>query len=165
MPADRYVGSIRFGVLNGGIILGKALMNGFPDTLNFIFDTGCGGVSLDSATADHYHLVPMQNTNFIRGIAGKCHQKLLEGMSLSLGSIKLDSLTMQVSDYDMLSSVYGEKIDGILGYSFFSRYLVRIDYDSARMDVYTKGDVKYPDRKSTRLNSSHLRTSRMPSSA
>jgi hypothetical protein len=144
MPADRYVGSIRFGVLNGGIILGKALMNGFPDTLNFIFDTGCGGVSLDSATADHYHLIPKQNTNYIRGIAGKCHQKLLEGMSLSLGSIKLDSLTMQVSDYDMLSSVYGEKIDGILGYSFLWGFLVRIDYDSARMDVYTKGDVKYP---------------------
>jgi hypothetical protein len=144
MPASRYLGTIRFGVLNGGIILGKALLNNFPDTLNFIFDTGCGGVSLDSATADHYHLVPETNVNYIRGIAGKCHQKLLQGMSLSVAGIRLDSLTIQVSDYYVLSSVYGEKIDGILGYSFFSRYLVFINYDSSKMDVYTKGPVKYP---------------------
>ena len=144
MPASRYLTTIRFGVLNGGIILGKALLNGFPDSLNFIFDTGCGGVSLDSATAEHYHLAPETNLNYIRGIAGKCHQKLLQGMTLSVAGIKLDSLTMQVSDYDILSSVYGEKIDGILGYSFFSRYLVYIDYDSAKMDVYTKGPVRYP---------------------
>ena len=71
MPASRYLGTVRFGVLNGGIILGKALLKGFPDTLNFIFDTGCGGVSLDSATAEHYHLTPLTNTNYIRGIAGK----------------------------------------------------------------------------------------------
>jgi len=144
MPASRYLGTVRFGVLNGGIILGKALLKGFPDTLNFIFDTGCGGVSLDSATAEHYHLLPLTNTNYIRGIAGKCHQKLLQGMSLSVAGITLDSLTMQVSDYDILSSVYGEKIDGILGYSFFSRYLVFIDYDSSKMDIYTKGAVRYP---------------------
>ncbi len=144
MPASRYLGTIRFGVLNGGIILGKALLKGYPDSLNFIFDTGCGGVSLDSATADHYHLVPQTNVNYIRGIAGKCHQKLLQGLSLSVAGIELDSLTVQVSDYDILSSVYGEKIDGILGYTFFSRYLVFVNYDSSKMDVYTKGPVKYP---------------------
>src|SRR5580692_1510125 len=97
MPESRYLGTVRFGVLNGGIILGKALLKGFPDSLNFIFDTGCGGVSLDSATAEHYHLVPETNTNYIRGIAGKCHQKLLQGMTLSGAGIKLDSVTMQVS--------------------------------------------------------------------
>jgi hypothetical protein len=144
MPASRYLGTIRFGVLNGGIILGKALLKGFPDSLNFIFDTGCGGVSLDSATAEHYHLIPLTNVNYIRGIAGKCHQKLLQGMSLSVAGIELDSLTVQVSDYEILSSVYGEKIDGILGFTFFSRYLVFINYDSSKMDVYTKGPVKYP---------------------
>lgn len=144
LPEDRYLASFPFRILNGGIMLGKVKLNNFPDSLNFIFDTGCGGASLDSMTAIHYHLTPQSSPNYIRGIAGRCQQRLLPGMKLSLGGITLDSLTMQVNDYDILSSVYGEKIDGIVGYSFFARYLVWINYDSNKMDVYTRGPVKYP---------------------
>src|ERR1700750_41665 len=43
LPEKRYLSTFRFQVLNGGIILGKVKMKGFPDSLNFIFDTGCGG--------------------------------------------------------------------------------------------------------------------------
>ena len=144
LPEKRYLTTFRFQVLNGGIILGKVKMNNFPDSLNFIFDTGCGGVSLDSATCEHFKLTPEASSNMIRGIAGKCQQRILQGMSVSIGGLNLDSLTMQVNDYDVLSCVYGEKIDGIIGYSFFSRYLVWINYDSSTMDIYSKGPVKYP---------------------
>lgn len=144
LPEKRYLTTMPFRVLNGGIILGKVKMNDFPDSLSFIFDTGCGGVSLDSMTCIHYNLTPKTSPYFIRGIAGRCPQRLLENMRLSIGGINLDSLTMQVNDYDLLSSVYGEKIDGIIGYSFFSRYLVWVDYDSSKIDIYTKGPVKYP---------------------
>jgi hypothetical protein len=144
LPPDRYLTSIPFRVLNGGIILGRARLDSFPDSLNFIFDTGCGGASLDSATASHFGLVPRESTYFVRGIAGKCPQRLVEGSRISLGGITLDSISLQVSDYDLLSSIYGEKIDGIIGYSFFSRYLVNVDYDSSKMDVYTKGPIRYP---------------------
>jgi PDZ domain/Aspartyl protease len=51
---------------------------------------------------------------------------------------------MQVNNYDILTSVYGEQVDGILGYGFFSRYLVRVDYDSCRLDIYSIGPVTYP---------------------
>ncbi|HEY4110911.1 aspartyl protease family protein [Puia sp.] len=145
LPPDRYVTSLDFSILNGGIILGKVRLNSFPDPLNFIFDTGCGGASLDSATAQRFKLYPRESPFFVKGIAGKCPQRLLDNSCLTIGGLTLDSLTLQVNDYDILSSVYGEKIDGIIGYSFFSRYLVRVDYDSSRMEVYTKGPVKYPE--------------------
>ncbi|HEV2478772.1 MAG TPA: aspartyl protease family protein [Puia sp.] len=144
LPAKRYLSTFRFQVLNGGIILGKVRLNNFPDSLNFIFDTGCGGVSLDSTTCEHFKLSPTLSPNMIRGIAGSCHQRILQGMRLAIGDITLDSLMMQVNDYDILSCVYGVKIDGIIGYSFFSRYLVWVNYDSSMMDIYTKGPVKYP---------------------
>ena len=64
--------------------------------------------------------------------------------SLLLGNLRIDSLNFHVSDYDILSSVYGDRIDGIIGYSFFSRYIVKIDYDSSQMYVYSKGNMKYP---------------------
>ena len=144
LPQKRYLSTLRFQVLNGGIILGKVKMNDFADSLNFIFDTGCGGVSLDSLTCSRLKLTPVPSPNMIRGIAGTCKQHILEGMRLSIAGVTLDSLTMQVNDYDILSTVYGVKIDGIVGFSFFSRYLVWVNYDSSIMDIYTKGSVKYP---------------------
>jgi hypothetical protein len=145
LPADRYLTSIPFTLLNGGIILGKVRLNTYPDSLNFIFDTGCGGASLDSATARRFQLIPRESPWIVRGIAGQCHQHILDSCRLFIGGLTVDSMAMQVNDYDILSSIYGEKIDGILGYSFFSRYLVRVDYDSSRLYVYTKGPIKYPD--------------------
>ena len=51
---------------------------------------------------------------------------------------------------------------GIIGGSGFYELLD----DSVDVDVNTPfGDPAAPDRKSTRLNSSHVRTTRMPSSA
>ncbi len=38
-----------------------------------------------------------------------------------MGVSRMDSLNFHVSDYDILSSVYGDSIDGIIGYSFFSQ--------------------------------------------
>jgi hypothetical protein len=144
LPTDRFLGSIRFRVLNGGVILGKIRLGDFPDSLNFIFDTGCGGISLDSTTASRLKLVPRATAHTIRGIAGLRPEALLDGMRLQFGRVVLDSVTMQVNNYDLLTSLYGEQIDGILGYTFFSRYLVRVDYDSCRMEMYSKGPVKYP---------------------
>ena len=144
LPADRYLTSVRFRILFGGIIIGKARIGSFQDSLNFIFDTGCGSMSLDSLTAERLKLIPHGSSAFIHGVGGICPQRLIDTQSLHLGSITIDSLSMQVCNYDLLSSIYGEKIDGIIGYSFFSRYLVRVDYDSQKMEIYTRGPVVYP---------------------
>jgi hypothetical protein len=63
--------------------------------------------------------------------------------------IKLPGLTtphmdFHINDYDLLTSVYGVKIDGIIGYSFLRRYIVRIDYDNQEIEIYTPGTFKYP---------------------
>src|ERR1700679_1260673 len=70
LPPARFLTSIPFTILNGGIILGKVRVDSFPDSLNFIFDTGCGGISLDSLTADRLKLTPRLSPNTIRGIGG-----------------------------------------------------------------------------------------------
>jgi hypothetical protein len=40
--------------------------------------------------------------------------------------------------------VYGERIDGIIGYSVFKRYIVKLDYDSLKVSFWTKGTIRYP---------------------
>jgi len=43
-----------------------------------------------------------------------------------------------------LSSVYGVRIDGIIGYSFLRRYIVKVNYDDMIIEVYSPGMFKYP---------------------
>lgn len=145
VPApSTYITKFPFRMLTGGIIMLKATVSDFKDTLNFIFDTGSGGISLDSATVAklNIHTTPSEKT--IRGIAGIRKVRFANDNSLNLPGLTVDSLDFHINDYDLLTSVYGEKIDGIIGYSFLSRYIVRVNYDSMQISVHTKGTIKYP---------------------
>jgi len=145
IPAPaKLITSFPFSVFTGGVILLKAGLGSFPDSLNFILDTGSGGISLDSATVTRLKLLTQASDKTILGIAGIRQVRFIYNQSLHLPGLTVDSLNFHVNDYDILSSVYGEKVDGIIGYSFFSRYIVKIDYDSLKIYVYSKGSFKYP---------------------
>ncbi len=122
----------------------RAVVNGYPDSLNFILDTGSGGISLDSAACARWKMPIRPSEKTIRGIAGIRKVSFLYGASLHLPGLSVDSLDFHVNDYDILSSVYGIRVDGIIGYSFFNRYIVRLDYDIMHMDVFTQGEYLYP---------------------
>ena len=130
--------------LTGGVILIEGRFDTFKDTLSFILDTGSGGISLDSATAAYFGLKPELTNRTIRGIAGIKNVSFLNNRKLHLPGITVDSLNFHVNDYSILTAVYGEPIDGIIGYSVFSRYIIKVDYDSSKIEFWTKGVMKYP---------------------
>src|SRR5664279_5145673 len=140
----KLITQIPFTTFTGGVVVVRAQLIGYPDTLNFIMDTGSGGISLDSTTCIRLNINPTGTDRLIMGIGGVRQLRFVNNKSLLIGNLQVDSLNFHVSDYDILSSVYGDRIDGIIGYSFFSRYIVKIDYDSSQMYVYTKGNIKYP---------------------
>lgn len=143
-PPAELLTSFPFKMLTGGIITLKARVSDYKDTLNFILDTGSGGISLDSMTALHLKIKTELSDRTIRGIAGIRQVKFAYNHKLHVPGLSIDSLNFHINDYDVLTSAYGEKIDGIIGYSFLSRYIVKIDYDSLRILVYTKGTMRYP---------------------
>lgn len=145
MPAMRLT-IVPMSSLTGGVVYIKASVNDHPDSLNFILDTGSGGISLDSSTCVELGITLQPSDKTIRGIAGIRRVKFLYGAKLHMPGLTIDSLDFHVNDYDILTSVYGIKVDGIIGYSFFKRYIVGLDYDSMHMEVYTKGAFKYPKR-------------------
>jgi len=49
-PPSRFITRTDFTQLTGGVILLRAILDNYPDSLNFILDTGSGGISLDSST-------------------------------------------------------------------------------------------------------------------
>ena len=143
-PPSKKITQFSFTQLFGGVVVVSALLDGFPDTLNFIFDTGSSGISLDSSTVDYFKLKPIPTERTIRGIAGIRKVSFLMNRKLQLPGLSVDSLNFHINDYSILTSVYGIKIDGIVGYSIFSRYIIKIDYDNNKMEFWTKGTMRYP---------------------
>ena len=111
--------------------------------LTFILDTGSGGISLDSATCVSLHIQPRQTDTTISGIGGKKKVCYIFNHALHVGELKADSLDFYINDYSELTAVYGEKVDGIIGYSFFNRYIINIDFDTARIRIYQPGKFFY----------------------
>ena len=66
----KHLTSFPFKQLTGGIIILEATLDNFKDTLNFVLDTGSGGISLDSATCSYFNLKKQMSSRIIRGIAG-----------------------------------------------------------------------------------------------
>jgi hypothetical protein len=141
---SRLLAKMPFRQLTGGVVLLQARFAQFPDTLHFILDTGSGGISLDSTTTAYFGVTPTPSDRTIRGIAGIRNVSFLYRQQLHLPGLTVDSLNFHINNYEMLTSVYGEKIDGIIGYAFLSRYIVKVDYDSSKLEVWTRGSLKYP---------------------
>lgn len=143
MPS-RFITKFPFTQLTGGIVLLHARFDSFKDTLNFILDTGSGGISLDSLTVAYFGVKPEPSTRTIRGIAGIRNVSFLNNRKLHFPGLTIDSLNFHISNYDILTAVYGERIDGIIGYSVLSRYIIKVNYDSTKIEFWTKGSIKYP---------------------
>jgi hypothetical protein len=130
--------------LSGGIMILQARVGEAKDTLNFVLDTGSGGISLDSVTVQKLKLPAIPTEKIIRGLNGMRTVSFVNGQTLHLPGLSVENLDFHVNDYELLSSVYGMKIDGIIGFSFLRRYIVKIDFDEDAIEVYTPGSYKYP---------------------
>ncbi|HRH49081.1 MAG TPA: aspartyl protease family protein [Panacibacter sp.] len=143
-PPAKHLASFSFTMLTGGIIIVHAAIDNFKDSLNFVLDTGSGGISLDSTTCAYLGLPTKMSDRTVRGIAGMKMVEFTYNHSLHLQGLTVDNLDFHINDYDILTSAYGLRIDGIIGYSFLRRYMVMIDYEKMLIDVYTPGTYKYP---------------------
>jgi hypothetical protein len=140
----KFITKFPFKQLSGGVIIIQAKFNKISEPLNFILDSGSGAISLDSATTVEFNIPHIPSGKYINGIAGTSIVDYTQNNKLILPGLTVDSLDFYINNYDILSSVYGEKIDGIMGYSFLSRYIVKIDYDSLYIEVYSPGRIDYP---------------------
>ena len=140
----KFITRFPFKQLSGGVILVQGKFNNNPASLNFILDTGSGGISLDSSTCAEFNIPHSPSGRTINGIAGIREVDFAKNNTLVLPGLKVQGLDFYINNYDILSSVYGEKIDGIIGYSFFSRYIVKVNFDSVNIEVFEQGSIRYP---------------------
>lgn len=141
---SRFITRLPFIQLPGGVILLRAQLSPYPDSLNFILDSGSGGISLDSLTCRYFDIKPTPSDRTIRGIAGIKNVSFIYNRKLLFPNLTVDSLNFHINDYGLLTSVYGEQIDGIIGYSILSRYILKLNFDSSYIEFWTRGAMKYP---------------------
>ncbi len=143
-PEAKLITRFPFKQFSGGVMVIQARVGNLPDTLNFILDTGSGGISLDSSTCQEFNIISKASDTTITGIGGIRKVPFVFDETLHLPGLDVPHLNFHVNDYSVLTSVYGEKVDGIIGYSFFSRYIVSINFDSGYVEVYNAGKLRYP---------------------
>jgi hypothetical protein len=148
-PKAKLLAQFPFKQYSGGVMMVHAKLEGVTDTLNFILDTGSGGISLDSGTCSEFKIPITATDTVITGIGGSHKVSFLFDKTLYLPGLQINHLNFHINDYEVLSSVYGEKVDGIIGYSFFSRYIVCINFDSSFVEVYSPGKISYPKEGTT----------------
>lgn len=144
VPEAKLITRFNFQLLSGGIIILQARLDDYADTLNFILDTGSGGISLDSATTAYFGLKRTASDKTIRGIGGIRSVEFALGHRLKMPGLEVKDLDFHINDYSLLTSVYGVRIDGIIGFSFLRRYIVTLDYEESQVSVYSPGIFKYP---------------------
>jgi len=142
-PDARFITKFSFKLFSGGVIVVQARFENIKDSFNFILDTGSGGISLDSSTCAEFNIITKASDTTITGIGGIKKVHFVFDKSLKLPGLTLQHLNFHVNNYEVLTSVYGEKIDGILGYSFLNRYVVKINFDSNHIEVFSPGKMKY----------------------
>ena len=145
-PPPALITRFPFKQFSGGVMVIRACFENIKDSLNFILDTGSGGISLDSTTCADYNILTTRTDTTITGIGGKRKVSFIFNRSLHFPGLEVKNLNFHVNNYEVLTSVYGEKVDGVIGYSFFNRYIIKFNFDSLFIEVYTPGKMKYPSR-------------------
>jgi hypothetical protein len=144
--APVFITRIPFKQFSGGVMVIRACFDNLKDSLNFILDTGSGGISLDSTTCKEFNIPSTLTDTTITGIGGKRKVSFVFNKILHFPGLKVENLNFHINNYEVLTSVYGEKVDGVIGYSFFKRYIIKMNFDSLFIDVFSPGKMKYPSK-------------------
>jgi hypothetical protein len=104
------------------------------ETLNFIFDTGATGASIDSASAEKLG-VSKENrqTVSVAGSGGSQSYQMAVDQNISVGDLHVKKLNLVLMNFSSLSNDIGSRLDGIIGYEILNQYVTQIDFDRKKL--------------------------------
>ena len=102
----------------------------------FAIDTGTSTTAITPAAARQ---LGVESSSVGAGTTGGAPVDFFAGSlhSFQLGGAKINNMAVIVADFfEMLSSVVGAKLDGIVGYNFLRNYKVVIDYPGETLTLF-----------------------------
>jgi len=107
------------------------------DTLNFVFDSGATGMSIDSLTAERVSISKAnRQTVSVAGSGGAQNYTMALHQNIKLGNVELKDINMVLINFASLSTAIGTKIDGIIGYEVLNKYITKLDFDQKKISLY-----------------------------
>lgn len=139
--ARGFVASLPFEYVGNRILIPVTVDGSGP--LTFLFDTGATGPPLMNARAARTLGIEGGDTVQGRGFSGRAPVVLSRGHTVRVGPLRLDDQGIGLLDLGHLERAEGRRIDGIIGGPLLARYAVRIDFDSARLEIYDNRRFTY----------------------
>jgi membrane-associated protease RseP (regulator of RpoE activity) len=118
---------------------------GSSKPLAVILDTGADDDILNARVARELKLHVL-NPQVIEQPGGAIEMGQVENVALKLGSVPVQNLSMVSAPLDPLQPFIGQQFDGILGYGFFSQFVVEFDYAAQRVRLFTPGTYVAPPK-------------------
>ncbi len=124
--------SVPFELFRGNRVVAAGTING--RAVDFLLDTGAGVTTVDRAFARSIGLPAGQKIQ-AQGAGGMAEAELVSGVSLTIGSLKLDKATIVVLDLAAISKGIGRPVSVILGRELFDNAIVTLDWKAGEMVV------------------------------
>jgi len=132
---------IPFELVSNHIYL-KVKINNSPP-LSFVLDTGAGANCLDLSQAEELGIQTVGKVE-AKGVGGSADASFLQVDSIEVGDLTLVDQKMASIQLNQLEVYDGMPIDGILGYDFFNRFTIGIDYQNQILTVWEPDSFSYP---------------------
>jgi len=110
--------------------------------LSFELDSGFETNVLDLTEATRLGL-QMTDRQVVNAPSGSVEQSKVHDVALSLSGVKALNKTMTVVPLKRFSPIFGHSVDGILGFDFFNRFVVEIDYEAKYLRLYDPESYEY----------------------
>ena len=136
------VWSIPFEFAAGEIFI-PVRVNG-SEPLWFAVDSAASSMILDSAVARRFGFSGEQGYSRGAGAGPVAHMKIAAPISLQIGSMPAAEYSMIAIDLSGPARNAGHATDGLIGYEFFSRYVVEIDYRRHRITMTSPDEFRAP---------------------
>lgn len=124
---------IRF-QLEGNHIYLPVKING-RDQFRFLLDSGAGGIVISQKAADQIGLQRLGDLP-ARGLGGFGSFGLTQIDSLNISTLSLYIKNVMISNLEVGRGANKWSIDGILGYDFFARFPIAINFDRGELTIY-----------------------------
>lgn len=98
-------------------------------------DTGADDDILNARIAREFKLHVL-DPKVIEQPGGAIEMGQIEGVQLKIGAVPVQNLAMVSAPLDPLQPFIGQPLDGILGYGFFSQFVVEFDYAAKRVRLF-----------------------------
>lgn len=124
------------------------------DTLYFIVDTGLSTTLISRLFPEDSVSLNYSKESILKGLGIGVEIKSIQSYSnqIKIGKLNLYNIPINVMKEDIfnLSSIYGTKINGIIGYSLFKDFIVKINYSKKYIEIYDPKYFRYKKKKKRR---------------